>query len=124
MARRNWRWRLVGNAVTTKVVEWLGGTLANGSGNDPEGVRLLAKGEPWPNAAMGRDGARFEVVSSKWPVSRKMQSIESFLRFEPRQLSYKATSGFWERLRNSSLEYPPDFGRALTIHIKRVKSGL
>jgi len=115
---RGIRWRLVGNAVTTKVSEWLGTSLANGYGPEPEGLRALGAHDRWPAAAMGQSGERFEVSVSKWPVKRKLKSIEEFLCYEPRALSHKAASGFWGRLQASNLEYPPEFGRALKEHIR------
>lgn len=115
---RGVRWRLVGNAVSTKVSEWLGTSLADGYGPAPEGLRGLGSSDRWPSAAMGRKGERFEVPVSKWPVARKQTSIEEFLRYEPRALSHKAAAGFWQRLRASSLAYPADFASALKAHIR------
>jgi DNA (cytosine-5)-methyltransferase 1 len=115
---RGVRWRLVGNAVTTRVSEWLGDSLANGYGPEPEGLRPLRAHDPWPAAAMGRSGERFEVSVSKWPLKRKLPSIEEFLQYEPRALSHKAASGFWHRLRASNLNYPANFASALKAHIR------
>jgi DNA (cytosine-5)-methyltransferase 1 len=115
---RGVRWRLVGNAVTTKVSEWLGTSLADGFGPEPAGVRALRTRDPWPAAAMGQSGERFEVPVSKWPVRRKLKSIEDFLCYEPRALSHKAASGFWQRLEASNLDYPADFAQALKAHIR------
>jgi DNA (cytosine-5)-methyltransferase 1 len=115
---RGARWRLVGNAVTTKVSEWLGTSLADGYSSEPAEVRSLRRHDPWPAAAMGQRGERFEVSVSKWPVRRKTKSIEEFLRYEPHPLSHKAACGFWQRLKASNLDYPADFGRALRAHIR------
>lgn len=116
---RGARWHLVGNAVTTNVSEWLGNLLANGNSASPENLKLLKNSDPWTSAAMGHKGARFAVAASKWPVERKAKSIENFLRYEPRPLSYKATSGFWQRLKASSLTYPAEFAKALQAHIRK-----
>jgi len=112
------RWRLIGNAVTTPVSEWLGGLLADGIGPEPERLRSLRSGDSWPAAAMGRKRERYEVGVSKWPLRRKMKPIDEFLCYEPRALSYKAASGFWHRLRASNLGYPAEFARALKAHIR------
>lgn len=114
---RGARWRLVGNAVTTKVAEWLGATLCDSSAHEPSGLRRLSGQDPWPPAAMGEDGERFAVPVSKWPLKRKMPSIEDFLRYEPRPLSHKAVSGFWRRLEASNLSYPAAFAQAIKAHI-------
>lgn len=118
-ASRGVRWRLVGNAVTSSVAEWLGNLLANGYSASPDNLGLLKRSDPWPAAAMGHKGARFAVLVSKWPQQRKGKSIEDFLRYEPRPLSYRATSGFWQRLKESPLSYPPAFAQALKAHIRK-----
>lgn len=118
---RGSRWRLVGNAVTTNVSEWLGHALANGQSPGPENTEALKKSDPWPAAAMGHDGVRFAVAASKWPKKGKVKSIEEFLRYEPRPLSYRATSGFWERLQASPLNYPANFAKALKAHIRKTQ---
>jgi DNA (cytosine-5)-methyltransferase 1 len=118
-ATRGARWSLVGNAVTTNVSEWLGHLLANGHGASPENLKTLKESDPWPAAAMGHKGERFSVPISKWPLKRKTKSIEDFLRYEPRPLSYRATSGFWQRLQASPLNYPADFAEALKAHIRK-----
>ncbi|MBI4910998.1 MAG: DNA (cytosine-5-)-methyltransferase [Acidobacteria bacterium] len=115
---RGIRWRLVGNAVTTRVSEWLGASLADGYGPEPGGLRALGTRDLWPAAAMGQNGERFEVRASKWPVRRNPKSIEDFLCYEPRALSHKAASGFWQRLKASNLDYPADFARDLKDHIR------
>jgi len=120
-ATRGARWRLVGNAVTTNVSEWLGHILANGNSANPENLKMLKKSDPWPAAAMGHHNTRFAVPISKWPVKRKAKSIEDFLRYEPRPLSLRATSGFWARLQASPLNYPADFAKALKAHIRRAQ---
>jgi DNA (cytosine-5)-methyltransferase 1 len=121
VGRPSLRWRLVGNAVTTQVAEWLGALLANGSSGEPDGVRALREHDPWPAAAMGRSGTRFEVPVSKWPIKRGAKPIDDFLKFGSPLLSYKAANGFWQRLRVSGLKYPPEFANALKLHIKRVQ---
>jgi DNA (cytosine-5)-methyltransferase 1 len=119
---RGARWRLVGNAVTTRVAEWLGTALSDGCGAEPQGLRALKGRDSWPPAAMGMNGERYEVPASKWPVRRKMPSIEDFLHYDPRALSHKATSGFWKRLEASGLTYPTAFARALKAHIRKSRS--
>jgi DNA (cytosine-5)-methyltransferase 1 len=118
VSTRGVRWRLIGNAVTTRASEWLGTALSNGCGPEPKGIRSLGRRDPWPSAAMGKDGERFEVPATKWPVKCKMPSIEDFLDHEPRPLSHKAASGFWKRLEASSLRYPAPFAQALKAHIR------
>src|ERR1017187_7868521 len=76
VGRKGARWRLVGNAVTTSVAEWLGKCLAGELGDEPELVRSLRPGDPWPPAAVGQRGTRHEVAPSTWPVRRKLRPID------------------------------------------------
>src|SRR5262249_20991097 len=50
VSSRGVRWRLVGNAVTTRVSEWLGNALAEVCGPEPNGLRALRACDPWPAA--------------------------------------------------------------------------
>jgi DNA (cytosine-5)-methyltransferase 1 len=112
------RWRLVGNAVTTNVSKWLGTLLADGYAAQPDKTRSLSKHDPWPPAAMGYKGERYEVLVSTWPARRRTKAIDEFIHYEPRPLSLKAASGFWQRLKASNLSYPPAFAQALQAHIR------
>jgi DNA (cytosine-5)-methyltransferase 1 len=121
VSRPGHRWRLVGNAVTSKVSQWLGSAIADSEGGEPQ-LKDLSELAPWPSAAMGRKGQRFEVVSTtKWPVRKKVIPIDEFLHFEPKELSHRAALGFWTRLELSGLHYPPAFAKALKAHIRRAE---
>jgi DNA (cytosine-5)-methyltransferase 1 len=119
VSARGGRWRLVGNAVTTVVAEWLGLALRATSARGPSDAWELDAQSPWPKAAFGEKGKRHASVVSMWPVSREATRIDSFLQFPCRPLSRKAAEGFYRRLMASDLHYPPRFANDLRKHIER-----
>lgn len=113
------RWRMVGNAVSVAMSEWIANRLA--IAHAPYGV-----GEPielpldagWPGAAWGQpDGVRSRSDASEWPVARPRQHLEAFLEHPPARLSNKAAGGFLKRLVASTLRYEPEFRADLEHHI-------
>lgn len=116
--RASLRWRLLGNAVTVPVAKWLAERICvprpYDSSND-----LPLEGK-WPNAAWSMGDGRFRAVCSEWPVSHEFVSIGDFLRFEPKPLSKKATTGFVNRALKGNLKFPKGFIEALTGHMERL----
>jgi DNA (cytosine-5)-methyltransferase 1 len=117
VSTRGSRWRLVGNAVTTAVSEWLGLALRSSSSRAAPDACELDPQSAWPKAAFGEKGKRHAALVSMWPVMRAMTRIDSFLEFPCRPLSRKATEGFYRRLMASDLHYPPRFARDLKKHL-------
>lgn len=120
VVRRGARWRLVGNAVTTSVAEWLGDRLALPATKSELVTNVLKPNDSWPAAAFGDSKGRYSVDISSWPVSREFIPIDEFLRYDLKLLSHKASIGFWTRLENSCLRYSSAFAKDLKSHIKRV----
>lgn len=116
--RQRHRWKLVGNAVTVDVAEWIGEQLAdppkNGLASRHE---ALDRNGSWPWAAAGKREQRWSVEISEWPVQRAALPLAEFLAFEPDYLSARATKGFKERLGDSNLNHPPEFMEALESHL-------
>jgi DNA (cytosine-5)-methyltransferase 1 len=122
VTKRGARWKLVGNAVTVPAAAWLGRRLMKpGRPLALQTVPML-RGRMWPTAAWNVDGERLRVAISEWPVRRKYQPLENFLRFEPAPLSAKATAGFLGRAARSSLRFPPHLIPAVRAHLGRVSS--
>lgn len=112
------RWRLVGNAVSVRMADWVGERLA------APGVPVAAdiasgEGKPWPAAAWGHGGKRWEVGISPWPVRRAAEPLTDFLT-EARPLSVRATAGFLRRARASRLRFPADFLDTVQAHLDRM----
>ena len=119
------RLKLVGNAVSTRVAEWVGDQLGRRA-EEAQTVwsdELLPDGAPWPRAARGGNGKRWRAHVSEFPrhpSPDQRQDLATVLTdhgCDP--LSYRATRGFRDRLICSRLRYRPDFLTALDTHIAR-----
>lgn len=112
------RWKLIGNAVSVPMAEWLGGRLLRGgSSRSVREDRLLPPGSAWPDAAWGTPGSGIHAVDvSMWPVRKRRPHLEEFLRYEPSPLSVRACDGFLERARRSTLRFPDGLLEAISLH--------
>lgn len=120
--REGMRWKLVGNAVSVPVAEWIGNNLANpGVYNSDRDLPLLLS-EKWPLAAWGYKGVRSRVNVSTWPVRIQYQDLYNFIKFPGKPLSERATSGFYSRAMSSSLRFPPGFLDAVETHLHKVRA--
>jgi len=142
--RRNWtrpeskgdrlrnkaRWRMVGNAVSVPVAEWIGSRLKNPEAyadKRMETEREFTKGK-WPDAAWGQKGkGRFSVPVSHWPIRKRRPRLHEFLGNISAcpHLSARATAGFLSRFERGTLRANgarEDFIAALRAHIKAVSN--
>ncbi len=117
--RRGSRWKLVGNAVTVNVAEWIGLRLRSPGNYDSPGDRPLVRGAPWPQCAWNMGKGRHQAHASRWPVAIEGEPIHKFLQFDRKNLSERATAGFLKRLRSGSLRYPSWFEDVLERHLER-----
>lgn len=102
------RWKLIGNAVSTRMSAWVADRLDQPVSYDGTRDRPLQPGDPWPTAAWGRDGVAHRAEVGMWPVQAPYEHLEDFLR-ETRPLSARATAGFLRRARAGSLRFVPGF---------------
>lgn len=116
VGRSGYRWRLVGNAVTVPVAKWIGERIAGRGRRRPVTPSGIV-GRSWPRAAARIDGVDYEVGVSTWPVHRKLEAIDRFLRHPPRPLSWKAAAGFLRRLNASTLRAPEEFRADLEQYV-------
>jgi DNA (cytosine-5)-methyltransferase 1 len=117
--RRGHRWKLVGNAVSVPVAEWIGKRLGDPSGEAPTGM-LLKQGAAWPSAAWGYKGKAYAVDISKWPVRVPAENLREFLQFPRVPLSYRAAAGFLSRARESCLNFENGFLEDVKLHVDRM----
>jgi DNA (cytosine-5)-methyltransferase 1 len=113
------RWKLVGNAVTVNVAEWIGRRFRSPGIYDASGDAPLVRRGAWPSAAWNIGLGRHRSFVSRWPVALPGDPIHEFLRFEPAPLSARATAGFLARLSQSSLSRPEWFESVLERHRDR-----
>lgn len=114
------RWKMVGNAVSVPVANWLANQILEpGQGFDARGDRF-SENKRWPNAAWGRKGERYISDAQTVHVYDDHPPIASFLRNKPEPLSFRATNGFRLRLQSSRLNYLPEFLDDLIHHERYV----
>ena len=122
-ARRH-RWRLLGNAVSVPVAEWIGRRLTEPGCYDGAGDALLDTVNSWPNAAWNldgrRDGRRVAARVTEYPVRRRRGRISAFATEHWPNLSERALRGFTRRAREGRLNYPPGFLDAIEAHLSAV----
>jgi DNA (cytosine-5)-methyltransferase 1 len=119
-ARKGTRWRLVGNAVSVPVAEWVGRRLV--LPGTPQGASDIPvdRARGWPGAAWGADGKAFRAEVSEWPLGVDMPRLLDFLRFPVRKLSARATSGFLCRARASRLRFVDGFLDDVARHLRQL----
>jgi len=106
--RKTNRWKLVGNAVSVPVARWVGERLVTHEAYETKSDAPIERGARWPKAAWGRNGERFGVDVSMWPVAYPRPHLHEFLEHETRVLSARATAGFLKRAAAGSLRIPED----------------
>ena len=121
--RPSLRWRLVGNAVSTEVANWLGRSLTKTKKSNFV-VKDLDPNRRWPEAGTGQEGSDpLAVESTRWATGNAQQPLSTFLRHELKPLSLRATSGFLGRARRcSNVVYSPEFLKSLERHIRTVNA--
>jgi DNA (cytosine-5)-methyltransferase 1 len=118
--KRGARWKLVGNAVSAPVAQWLGVNLVSPGGWSPDLVEPIVGA--WPDAGWGSEGQGFAVAASHWPVSTAPPALLDFLEHGLVPLSERATAGFLARASRSSLRFPPGFLQDVRSHLERTRS--
>jgi DNA (cytosine-5)-methyltransferase 1 len=122
--RDSLRWRLIGNAVTVDAAEWLGWRLRSpGIYNDSNDPIFPAPGR-WPLACYNvGDGTRVARSVSEWPLHPGRLELARFLNDAIKPLSLRASEGFYNRFRNSTLDKPKGFLPLLKRHIDAMRTG-
>jgi DNA (cytosine-5)-methyltransferase 1 len=106
------RWRLVGNAVSVPIAEWIGGKLAHPKIYDSTRDTPLGE-DPWPSSAWGDKRGRFKSSAGQNPTGQAEPSLTRFAVHPWNPLSERALAGFLARARSSSLRFPEGFLDAL-----------
>ena len=115
------RWRLLGNAVSVPVAEWIGRRLTDPGWYDSRGDALLDPDGSWPDAAWNVDGRRnarrVAADVTEYPVHRRRGRISAFATEHWPDLSPRALRGFARRAREGHLKYPPGFLDAVEANL-------
>jgi len=113
------RWKLIGNAVSVPLAEWVGRRLANPTGELPT-TGSLAHGASWPRAGWGHKGKAYSADVSAFPVRVPMTPLSVFLNYPQVPLSHRAASGFLNRALMSGLRFEDGFLDDMKRHIARM----
>jgi len=112
------RWRLVGNAVTVGVSEWLGiRLLAPGLHDRAEGS-LVSDGR-WPTAAWGDNGRVYRANVSMWPLRAPYSHLLTTVNHaSAKALSHRAARGFYSRMQRAKLRFDDQFREDIADHVR------
>jgi DNA (cytosine-5)-methyltransferase 1 len=112
------RWKLVGNAVTVGVSQWLGSRLLSPGEHDRTNGTLVSDGR-WPLAAWGGDGQVFRANTSMWPIRLPYRHILEVVAHESaRPVSYRGAAGFHSRMLRSRLRFDKVFMADVAEHVR------
>ncbi|MBO0677185.1 DNA cytosine methyltransferase [Mycolicibacterium sp. S2-37] len=117
--REGHRWKLVGNAVSTRMSEWVGSRLDTPASDPWAESTPLKVGDKWPRAAWGDASGTYTVAASMWPVRDPYEHLEGFLQ-NTKPLSARAAAGFLNRARAGSLRFVPGFLDDVAAHQARM----
>lgn len=116
------RWKLVGNAVSVPVAEWIGRRLAQPATDYHAEERRLADQAPWPTAAYGAATGAVAVNVSEWPERHPYEPLSNFLEHPTTPLSVRATKGFLSRAAVAKLRFPEGFVTGVGAHLSRMEA--
>jgi DNA (cytosine-5)-methyltransferase 1 len=120
VVRPGHRWKLVGNAVSTRAIEWLGRRLSQPGQYEPSLDPPLDSCKTLPIAAWSDGRRRFAAPRlTKWAARAVRPPLMTWLGFAPTPLSARAASGLLERTRRSRLRFRSGFLEDLAIHATR-----
>lgn len=112
------RWKMVGNAVTVGVAEWVGRRLLEPMPYSGSADRELPPGGRWPNAAWGAKGRAWASSVSAWPRRHPYTHLAAVVPpSEVAPLSHRAAAGFLERAGRSGLRFSEDFLLDVKEHV-------
>lgn len=122
-AARRHRWRLLGNAVSVPVAEWIGRRLTKPGSYDGRADQPIDPDGSWPDAAWNlkgdRGGRRVAAGVTENPVRRRRGRISAFATKHWPDLSERALRGFAGRAREGRLKYLPGFLDAVEAGLSR-----
>jgi DNA (cytosine-5)-methyltransferase 1 len=108
--KKRTRWKLVGNAVSVPVVEWIGRSIIERSAVDVK-IDPHSPLPKIPTAAFGQQGSQpcyfsFDFEGPDLPTVRNLKDFELN---DASELSVRAASGFLSRIEKSALKTHPRF---------------
>ena len=87
------RWRLVGNAVSVPVAEWIGRRITTPGSYDAKSASPSSRVDAGPNAAWCMGGNRMMANVSEYPVNKRRGRLSAFATERWPDLSQRALAG-------------------------------
>ena len=118
------RWKLVGNAVTVGVAQWVAGRLGDPGSATDEYRQWEARTGAWPSAAWGRNGKVWAAPNlSEFPLHRSYVHLADVIDWSAADvLSHRAANGFLSRLQRGNLGRHPGFRDDIKEHVQAVRT--
>ena len=118
LGRRNGpRWKLVGNAVSVGVAEWVGRKIISPGTFDRPSSEWARQGA-WPTAAWGERDKVWTVPVTEFPRLEPYTHLGDLLSVDKaRALSHRAATGFWNRLQTGNLGRHRGFRDDIAEHV-------
>jgi len=110
---RNPEWRLVGNAVSIPVAQWVAERIRNPGQVTEFDLTDIERGGRWPEAGWNVGEGRVGVSAGDKPVATQVPSIVQFRNSSWSRLSDRALDGFIRRAEDGGLRMPDHFLDAL-----------
>lgn len=117
---KNPRWRMVGNAVSVPVAQWVAERIKRPSAVLDLERTPLHEHRRWPDAAWNIGDGRVGVVASDKPAEFERPSIVDFRDSTWTHLSERALEGFVKRAAEGGLRMPDGFLETLRNAIRKV----
>jgi DNA (cytosine-5)-methyltransferase 1 len=112
------RWKLVGNAVTAGVAQWVGERILSPGTFDRTSTPWARKGA-WPTAAWGEGDDVWTVDLTEFPRLDPYTHLLDLLTIDDAMpLSHRAANGFWTRLEKTNLGRHDGFRADIAEHVK------
>ena len=118
--KRGARWRMVGNAVSVPVAQWVAARIQDPGEVADFGEISLANWRGWPDAAWNVGGERIGINATDRPLSAPRPSIVDFRDPTWSRLSDRALDGFIRRAEAGGLRMPDGFLNALRAANRKV----
>lgn len=106
---RNPAWRMVGNAVSVPVAQWVARRLKTPGTVLELTQTSISKGNRWPQGGWNVGEGRVGIAASAKPVLTEAPSISQFRDTSWSRLSDRALNGFIDRAENGGLRMPENF---------------
>jgi len=124
---RDLRWKLVGNAVTVGIGQWVGERLAETDLQNWELAKVdpLKRDKRWPVAGWGDSKGAWQADRTAFPRRMDLAAISDVVEVDDApHLSHRATAGFLSRLDESGRQVPERFYADLEEHLAATRPAL